>query len=187
MSIYSVYWIHLPFHTDPLTEGYIGITNNFERRREEHFLKSTRFPPGSVMDLLEECDRETARAKEFEMRPRWHIGWNGAPGGMIGGAKPGRKTGWKQSGESNKKRSKFFKGNKYGNKETVVEGLVFESQKSAANYLVRKYNVSYKKARFYTLKEITLDELLTDQRVNNGDGFLFNGHRGLHWAKKRGS
>ena len=32
----SVYWIHLPTHTDPLTEGYIGVSRDVDFRINSH-------------------------------------------------------------------------------------------------------------------------------------------------------
>lgn len=34
----TIYWAHLPEHTDPMTEGYIGITKrNLDIRKKEHY------------------------------------------------------------------------------------------------------------------------------------------------------
>jgi predicted GIY-YIG superfamily endonuclease len=32
-----VYWIHREVHTDPSSEGYIGITSEFDKRMWSHF------------------------------------------------------------------------------------------------------------------------------------------------------
>jgi hypothetical protein len=32
----SVYWIRLPEHTDPLTEGYVGVSKNWKKRVRDH-------------------------------------------------------------------------------------------------------------------------------------------------------
>ena len=34
---HCVYWIHTKDHTDIFTQGYVGITNNLERRSFRHF------------------------------------------------------------------------------------------------------------------------------------------------------
>ena len=96
-----VYWKHLPDMTDYYIDGYVGITNNFDRRMREHKraselnsllriheqmriyndeIKTSIIFKGNYNDCLE---------YEEELRPRWHIGWNMA----IGGGRPG--SGWK--------------------------------------------------------------------------------------------
>ena len=36
MSNYNIYWYRRTNHTDPYKQGYIGITNNVNRRDKEH-------------------------------------------------------------------------------------------------------------------------------------------------------
>lgn len=81
-----LYWLRLPEHTDPLSEGYIGITKDAEIRQRAHFLSNGSFyqlRDTAVFDVLNEYPtREEAGAAEFEMRPAAYIGWNRAPGGV---------------------------------------------------------------------------------------------------------
>ena len=184
--MYYLYWIHLPFHSDPFSEGYIGVTKDPERRKDEHLRKSDRFPPGSLFITLAKLPSfESAQCVEFYLRPKWYIGWNIAQGGQDGNRPPGIHTsGWKWNEESKKKRAELWKGNTHGNKETVVEGVVFPSQKEAAKHLQNKYGVAFTRAKTFLREKKTLDWLLTDQRKFNGDGSLFRGYeRGRH--KKR--
>lgn len=87
---YSLYWYKLPTHTDPFTEGYIGITNNMERRNLEHRRnkKTTHFTNAlakysdiTYVVLSELTDPEMVLALEYEYRPKTNIGWNSAIGG----------------------------------------------------------------------------------------------------------
>ena len=36
-KIAILYWMHLPDHTDPLTQGYIGVSIRFETRVQDHY------------------------------------------------------------------------------------------------------------------------------------------------------
>jgi hypothetical protein len=89
-----VYWIHNENETDILTEGYVGISNDPQRRFEEH---KDRF--GSVKEVVFTFEtRQEAKDKEAELRPRWNIGKNIAPGGQAGNRPRGIHTsGWKQN------------------------------------------------------------------------------------------
>jgi len=91
---YVVYWVHLPEHTDYNTQGYIGITNNFNKRLVQHKRK----PPNphfrsailkySWDNLVKEAvviniDKEAAILLEEMLRPKENIGWNTAMGGGV--------------------------------------------------------------------------------------------------------
>lgn len=88
-----LYWIKLKSHTDFLTEGYIGITYNFERRVLQHKLKA-RSSVGKVYEILNKLPEEDVEFKvlvigdekycrdlEYKLRPKPDIGWNSAQGG----------------------------------------------------------------------------------------------------------
>lgn len=88
-----LYWIKLKSHTDFLTEGYIGITYNFERRVLQHRLKA-RSGVGKVYEILNKLPEEDVEFKvlvigdekycrdlEYKLRPKPDIGWNSAQGG----------------------------------------------------------------------------------------------------------
>lgn len=93
MNNYSVYWIRKKTHCDEKTEGYIGISNNPQRRFEEH-KNSTRYSIVSnaikkhdgdiVYDILHEnITIEEAKNIEKKLRPYKEIGWNIAEGGGM--------------------------------------------------------------------------------------------------------
>jgi predicted GIY-YIG superfamily endonuclease len=73
-----LYWIHYPDHTDPTTEGYIGITCNTKERFQVH--KRTfkhYFDNGATISILNEFDsRDAAHVVEADYRPVANIGWN---------------------------------------------------------------------------------------------------------------
>ena len=107
---YSLYWIKEDTHTDPYSEGYIGITKRDpDQRLYEHL---TRKQLENVeMLVLHEGDKETISMLEEKYRPESYIGWNKSPGGLTGGRPLGIHTsGWKQTEESNRKRSEALKG-----------------------------------------------------------------------------
>lgn len=94
---YYIYWYYLKDnHTDPYNEGYIGVTNNLERREKEHRTmvntKSNNLHVHSAIrkhgwknigkKILHELDTY-AEASELEYlyRSDKNIGWNSAIGG----------------------------------------------------------------------------------------------------------
>lgn len=104
MNTYYLYWYHLPEHTDPYTQGYIGITNDLERRHKEHkysankqnktylcthFTKAINAYNGIdnlEKDILAEASYEEICTLERNYRPTLSIGWNIAVGGEHPGA-----------------------------------------------------------------------------------------------------
>ena len=80
----TVYWIHYPNHTDPTVEGYIGITNNIERRIQDHKRTFQQyFDAGAIVTVLHEVKkREDAMVIEADYRPLPNIGWNTHPGSL---------------------------------------------------------------------------------------------------------
>jgi hypothetical protein len=85
-----VYWLHLPEHTDMMTEGYVGVTDDLDWRLECHkrtpnnrILKQV-IPPNKdrlMMDVILEADKKTCFKKERELRGGKDIGWNVRRGG----------------------------------------------------------------------------------------------------------
>jgi group I intron endonuclease len=107
-----IYWLHLPEHLDPSTEGYIGVSKNFETRMKNHLndiINNKHKNPhlvnavnkhgwdNIIKDIL--LSGEEAYCYEIveTMRTRKAIGWNIAPGGHRG---PGWTKGRKKSKES---------------------------------------------------------------------------------------
>lgn len=87
-SITYVYWVHYPDHSDPSTEGYVGITNDLYHREWRHRnnagnpIAYNAMKKGAVFSVLAEYNtREEAIAREIELRPTENIGWNIREGG----------------------------------------------------------------------------------------------------------
>ena len=96
-----LYWYRLPEHTDPYTQGYIGITNNIERRKQQHkycsnpdndsyidnhFYHAVACYGGIdnlVFEILHTGTMEEIYKKEQEYRPVLYVGWNIAVGGQY--------------------------------------------------------------------------------------------------------
>jgi len=77
--IHSVYWLHLPEHTDT-GEGRIGITHRKARQKEHR--DSRRIPEGHIYTVLTTgLTRFEAAKMEYELRPRPNMGWNIKAGG----------------------------------------------------------------------------------------------------------
>lgn len=94
-----VYWIRLPEHTDIFTEGYVGISNNFEYRLKQHiyfsskpeYFKNYRTEFRSALSSGNHIARKILIGTrkycmdvEERLRPAWKIGWNIAAGGSGG-------------------------------------------------------------------------------------------------------
>ena len=83
-SIYTLYWIHLPEHTDPLSEGYVGITSRTVKKRfQEHKVKRD-LPDDCLIDTLCVGDKSQILQLENKHRPEPNIGWNVRSGGHHG-------------------------------------------------------------------------------------------------------
>ena len=76
----GVYWIRLPHHTDPYSEGYIGQAKNINNRLagHEHFY----YRGEAIAEILaEENDPQKRLDLEKHYRPTKGIGWNIKAGG----------------------------------------------------------------------------------------------------------
>jgi predicted GIY-YIG superfamily endonuclease len=113
MTTYLVYWIHYTSHTDPYSEGYVGVTNNLTKRKSAH--KKNPINPiipralnkGAVFSILEEnLTRDEALQLETGYRPTPRIAWNIAAGGLM----PHDKRGMKYSEEHCRRISEGTKG-----------------------------------------------------------------------------
>lgn len=105
MKSYTLYWIHLPEHTNITTQGYVGITNNFNKRMIKH--KSANENPhlynaikkygwdNLIKQQMVISTKDYIVDLEKKLRSADHIGWNIAPGGGI----PPNPTGKKRTQE----------------------------------------------------------------------------------------
>ena len=90
-----LYWIHLPSHSDITTEGYVGITSNFEHRMYQHRTYVDRNGTlskkinDSVCEIMFYGTRSYCQEIESKLRPLPYIGWNKAVGGDGGCPKHG--------------------------------------------------------------------------------------------------
>jgi predicted GIY-YIG superfamily endonuclease len=95
MTQYVVYWIHKTDHKDMITEGYVGITNNFKRRMGNH-LTHSKTKDGTFQrairkygwyELIKEIifvgSKEECALEEARLRPKERIGWNVCIGGFV--------------------------------------------------------------------------------------------------------
>lgn len=90
---YSVYWVHLPKHTDRFSEGYVGITKDVDKRWGVHkrhnsckvFYKAIKkYGDELVWEVLySDIEKELAELVELELRPEPSIGWNLRAGGYA--------------------------------------------------------------------------------------------------------
>jgi len=91
-----IYWIHYPEHTDPLTEGYIGISQDLDTRLAVHKRNAAKNPIGPKDEALislraDEIIVETifkgtasdCADEEYRLRPTKNIGWNISQGGKY--------------------------------------------------------------------------------------------------------
>ena len=90
----SVYWIHHPDHTDMFSQGYIGVSNDTERRFTEHIRKKQNRHlnfaikkhgwDNLVKKTILIADESYCLDIESKLRPSEAIGWNI----ICGGGKP---------------------------------------------------------------------------------------------------
>jgi len=111
-----VYWIRLPEHVDPKSQGYIGVSKRYEDRLLDHYeaiQKGTHKNPHLVNavkkygwdSLIKEALYTGEESECYEIESTYRTtkaaGWNIAPGGHRG---PGWPSGRKKSPESIAKR-----------------------------------------------------------------------------------
>ena len=143
---YYLYWWRDHNHTDPWTEGYVGITKDLDKRKSGHRHEHDWFREDlECVVLLEGLSEAEARYLERTYRPEVNIGWNkmsggGMPPSALGKKFPGRKrpdiailkpalgnksrTGQKRSKEEIEKQKRFGKDNHFYGKKHKKESLV---------------------------------------------------------------
>ena len=89
---YYLYWIHTPEQTDMWSEGYIGVTNNPDRRWKQHsnyegsskrLHNALRSHTEAFMEILVVGHRSDILSLERQLRPSELIGWNIVEGGSF--------------------------------------------------------------------------------------------------------
>ena len=81
---YYLYWWRDHNHTDPWTEGYIGITKDLKGRKKGHRHEHDWFREDLECVILKEgLTAVEARDLERTYRPKMHIGWNKMCGGGM--------------------------------------------------------------------------------------------------------
>lgn len=120
MKLGYVYWIHKKEHTDIFNEGYVGITNNIEKRWKTykslnsglcHHIKNAILKHGAdnlIWEVVFTGDYDLCQKEELKYRPDFNIGWNILKGGSTSSAFAGRKL----SQEHKNNLSKALKGKK---------------------------------------------------------------------------
>jgi predicted GIY-YIG superfamily endonuclease len=93
LNDYLIYWIHNKDETDIWTQGYVGITNNLQRRIREHQNKKNYLFEKRKVEIFLFGEREYCKEIEYKLRPKKNIGLNVAAGGGI----PPNATGIKRS------------------------------------------------------------------------------------------
>lgn len=93
---YYVYWMRNASCTDEKIHGYVGMTQNPEKRESRHMCETrntqarrgsqaipTKVQPDATMEILLEGDLSAALNYERKLRPTPNIGWNKATGGLA--------------------------------------------------------------------------------------------------------
>lgn len=99
----SVYWIHLDVHTDPESEGYIGVSKNPTSRIATHLRRAEKGNHHNInlIETVKTCGKNSMKSqilfsgteaecynKELLLRPTKNIGWNITEGGRMGAGAP---------------------------------------------------------------------------------------------------
>lgn len=145
MTIYTLYWIHNPEHTDPYSQGYVGLTKRDPQERFKEHLQRKGLD-GVEFTILSQGNESDISALEESYRPESHIGWNTAKGGLYGGRPTGIHTsGWTHSEESKQKRSDMVSGEgngMYGKTQSEKQKrAVGESAKKRFTGVPKNYKV----------------------------------------------
>lgn len=111
--MHVLYWIHTKIETDPYTQGYIGVSNNFNERLKSH---KTGYGNKNVYDLLNDYsdvvvieflhfgEESEIYDMELKYRPYKNIGLNIAEGGYKPPSALGNKERAKKAANSLKGR-----------------------------------------------------------------------------------
>lgn len=92
---YIVYWVKQISHYDKITEGYVGITKNFNERMKSHkknksithFTSAIRkYGWNNLIKsvIYKDLTLQEALEIEYKLRSKQNIGWNSQKGGELG-------------------------------------------------------------------------------------------------------
>lgn len=82
-TIYTLYWIHTSEHTDPYSQGYVGITKRgIEKRFQEHKKHKNLSDDYIIEELYSSSNKQKISDLEKEYRPDFNIGMNKNIGGL---------------------------------------------------------------------------------------------------------
>lgn len=141
--MYYLYWIHDTQFTDPLTEGYIGISNQPKARFKAHTTNTASVGSSKVREhvdinginsvkhsiLSQHTDLESARKVEKAYRPKPNIGWNIAVGGGVTPDCTGRILDEETKAKIRKKNIKTKATRTYTNKYKGTTGRYTDAQR----------------------------------------------------------
>lgn len=97
--MYKIYWIKKSYHTDPKTEGYIGLTSQgIENRFKEHKYNTKnkllrnrcKKEDVEIICLHDGLKEKEAKLLEEHYRPTENIGWNINKGGDLPPSRKGK-------------------------------------------------------------------------------------------------
>ena len=141
-----VYWIRHKDHTDIFSQGYVGISSNFNDRLRSHKSKPTNLHMKNAINkygwvnLIKEkiliATQEYCVMIEKQLRPNDFIGWNQtAGGGVPPKSKKGMGKGRKLSEETKLKIGKASKGRIFSSeaKEKIRQAAIAQWARYHAN------------------------------------------------------
>jgi hypothetical protein len=178
--MYKIYWIKYPEYSDPLKEGYIGLTSQtIEKRFMDHKsnkknkLLANRCKKENVeiICLQENLTEDQAKLIEENYRPTENIGWNINKGGDLPPSRKGKispKSLLKGDNRTEKqkqgsiKRSEKIRGNKFSSqrKEKVDHS---KPCKNCGNI----FNPGYQKKSKYCCIKCAVEKRNTSQEYRN--------------------
>jgi hypothetical protein len=146
----QVYWIRHKNHNDLFTQGYIGVSNNAQKRFNHHIkcalgnyhsdknLSQAIKKYGKdqiILDVLLVGNKDYCYKTEQKLRPKAFIGWNMREGGYHTPnpfSKGTKKPNWIVEKSKNTVIQKRISGIKAGNETKVlVNGVLYNTVKSA--------------------------------------------------------
>jgi predicted GIY-YIG superfamily endonuclease len=154
---HSIYWLKHKNHSDLLTEGYIGVSNNPKERIRHHFKNANggyhsdkvlskaikKYGKDQIIvDILVIGDKEYCYETEKKLRPASFTGWNMREGGYhIPNPFPkgSKRPQWISNKASATTKAKRDAGIKMGKDRLVsINGNIFNTVKTARE----AYNIS---------------------------------------------